>query len=255
MSSPEVNWMLASLSAECLRELLSLSSSVPMPLKMSLYEPERRPEFAYFLTEGLASIVTTTEDGDTAEVGIIGLEGVVGSLHLLGPALVSTNGFMQIEGAGIRVPLEHLQRLFDGSEEIRGRVLEFVQEQTLTVSQLAACNRLHDVEARLARWLLAAQDRTQVDVLKLTQEFLGMMLASRRTTVTLVAGTFQRLGLIQYSRGRVRIVNRAGLEEVACDCYQVTKRLQAGLYQGQARTVMADGRMPAHFAPLGPSAQ
>jgi CRP-like cAMP-binding protein len=128
------------------------------------------------------------------------------------------------------VPLEHLQQLYRSSTEVRDRILEFQQEQALTVSHIAACNRLHDVEARLARWLLMAQDRTQSDMLKLTQEFLGMMLGSRRTTVTLVAGTLQRIGLIEYSRGKVKILDRRGLEEVACDCYQVSKALQAALY-------------------------
>ncbi len=206
------------------------SSTVGLPLRTVLYSPEQRPEFAYFLTAGIASIVSTTDEGDTAEVGVIGRDGLVGALHLLGPAVVSTSAFMQIEGEGIKVPLDHLQSLFNSSEEIRRRVLEFVQEQTLTVSQVAACNRLHDVEARLARWLLMARDRNDSDVLKLTQEFLGMMLASRRTTVTLVAGTLQRLGLIEYSRGKVKICDPVGLEQLACDCYQITKALQARLY-------------------------
>jgi hypothetical protein len=96
--------------------------------------------------------------------------------------------------------------------------------------QLAGCHRLHEAEERLSRWLLMAQDRTQSDVLNFTQEFLGMMLGTRRTTVTIIAGILQRSGLVEYSRGRVRILNRENLEAAACDCYQVTKQLYDGLY-------------------------
>jgi CRP-like cAMP-binding protein len=109
--------------------------------------------------------------------------------------------------------------------------LEFVQEQTLSVSQIAGCNRLHEAEARLARWLLMAQDRTRSDVLNFTQEFLAMMLGAQRTTVTLVAGDLQRSGLIEYRRGRVKILNRKSLEEAACDCYKVIKNLYNNLYK------------------------
>ena len=230
MLSPRTNRLLASLSDETLRQVLLTSSAITLPLRTMLYAAEERPAFAYFVTDGLASIVTTTDDGDTAEVGIVSRDGMIGGIHLLGPAKVSTGCFMQIEGEAIRVPLQHLEELFKSSSEVRTRILEYVQEQILTVSQVAACNGLHDVEPRLARWLLMAQDRTQADVLKLTQEFLGMMLASRRTTVTLVAGTLQRIGLIEYSRGKVKILNRPGLEEVACDCYGISKSLQDQLY-------------------------
>ena len=115
-------------------------------------------------------------------------------------------------------------------KEIRDRTLEFVQEQAVSLSQLAGCNRLHESEERLSRWLLMAQDRTGTDVLDFTQEFLGMMLGSRRTTVTLIAGVLQRSGLIEYRRGRVTILDREGLEATACDCYKITKELYRGLY-------------------------
>jgi CRP-like cAMP-binding protein len=230
MTPAGTNRLLNSLTSESRNLILAASKPVILPLKRPFYIPENAPQNACFITSGLASIVATTEDGDTAEVGIIGKDGFVGAAHMIGPAVVSTSSFMQMEGAGIEVPFSHLQELFHSSTEIRGRILEFVQEQLLTVSQVAACNRMHDVEARLARWMLMAQDRTESDVLIFTQEFLGMMLGSRRTTVTLVAGTLQRLGYIEYSRGRVRILDRPALEDAACDCYQITKKLQAGLY-------------------------
>jgi CRP-like cAMP-binding protein len=155
----------------------------------------------------------------------------VGSIHLLGPAPVSTESFMQLDGTGIRIPLSELQKAFRSSEEIRDRILESVQEQTLSVSQIAGCNRLHEAQARLARWLLMVQDRTRSDVLNFTQEFLGMMLGAQRTTVTLIAGNLQRSGLIEYRRGHVKILDRENLEEAACDCYQITKNLYVNLYK------------------------
>jgi hypothetical protein len=140
---------------------------------------------------------------------------------------------MQLEGKGLRIPFSQLKQLYRTSEEIRDRLLEFVQEQALTVNQIAGCNRLHEAEERLARWLLMAQDRTQSDILNFTQEFLAMMLGARRTTVTLIAGSLQRANLIEYSRGRVKILNRENLESAACDCYKITQDLLANLYRHQ----------------------
>ena len=226
------NRLLNSLSPRCRELILSRATEVDLPLRRPFYSPEERPGFACFVTSGLASIVASTLDGETAEVGVIGLDGLVGAVHLMGPAVVSTNAFMQMQGTGIELPLAELQRFYETSDEIRYRIMEFVQEQMLTVSHISACNLVHDVEARLARWLLMAEDRTDSEVLTFTQEFLGMMLGARRTTVTLVAGALQRVGLIEYSRGRVTILDRPRLEEAACDCYQITKRLQKRLYSG-----------------------
>jgi CRP-like cAMP-binding protein len=204
---------------------------VPLPMRTSLYKPEQPPAYAYFMTSGLASIVTLMADGAIAEVEVVGHEGLVGGLHLLGSAHVSTSSFMQIEGTGLRIEFPRLQELFRNNAEIRGRILEFVQEQTLCISQIAGCNRLHSAEQRLALWLLMASDRTSSEVLQITQEFLSEMIGTRRTTVTAIATTLQRNGLIEYQRGRIRLVDRANLETTACYCYQVIRNLTKGLYQ------------------------
>lgn len=227
---PTNNRFLDILSPDSRRLVLLESEEVLLPIRLSLYKPERTPQYAYFMTSGVASVVAETIDGGTAEVGLIGQEGFTGSLHLLGPALISTNCFTQIAGTGIRVPFPQMERLFDTVPEINTRILEFVQQQSLILSQIAGCHRLHEAEERLARWLLMAQDRTQSNVLTLTQEFLGMMLGARRTTVTMVAGAMQRSGLIEYRRGQVTILNRDDLEAAACDCYTVVKALQDDLY-------------------------
>ena len=183
------------------------------------------------MTSGMASIVGTTSDGETAEVGIVGREGLVGAMHLLGPAVAPTECFIQLPASALKIPFSKMLQLFKTSEEIRMRILEFVQEQTLSLSQLATCNRLHNAEERLARWLLMVGDRIQSDTMDLTQEFLAQMLGAQRTTVTMVAGTLHRAGLIEYKRGTLHIVNRRELEAAACDCYGVTRRLYSNLYK------------------------
>jgi CRP-like cAMP-binding protein len=230
MSVPKTNLFLDSLSPENRNLLLRQCVEIDLPLKKVLYEAEEIPRYAYFPTSGIASVVAVMEDGGSAEVGLIGREGLVGSFHLLGPAKVSTRCFIQLQATALRIPFADLLRLFKSNEEIRDRTLEFVQEQAVSLSQLAGCNRLHEAEERLSRWLLMAQDRTGSPVLDFTQEFLAMMLGARRTTVTVIAGVLQRSGLIEYQRGKVKILDRERLEAAACDCYQITKSLYAGLY-------------------------
>ena len=230
MADQPGNLFLNSLAEQSRGLLLSKASHVSLPLRTSLYKPEETPGFAYFLTSGIASLVTSSAEGNTAEVGIVGREGLIGAIHILGPARVSTDCFIQIEGAGYRLPLAELRNAFRASPEIHARVLEFVQYQGITLAQVAGCHRLHEAEERLARWLLMAQDRVQTEELALTQDFLGMMLGARRTTVTMVAGALQRSGLIEYHRGRVKILIRENLEAAACDCYPIIKEVTEELY-------------------------
>lgn len=231
MSSHAPNRLLSALSPASRDLLLSKCTPIDLPIHYNLYVAETTPSHGYFMMSGMASVVTTMEDGMTAEVGVIGCEGVVGGVHLLGPAKTSTDSFIQLAGTALRMPHAELRKAFRSSEEIRSRILEFHQEQSITASQMVGCNRLHSAEERLARWLLMAQDRVGSESLDLTQEFLAMMLGSRRTTVTLVAGTLQKAGLIEYTRGRLVVLDRKGLEAAACDCYQISKGLLQGLYR------------------------
>jgi len=230
MPDKGINLLLDALSADSREFLLSRSKAVTLPLRTILYRPDEIPQHAYFVTAGVASVVATMEDGESVEVVMIGPEGLVGSLHLIGPAVANTQCFIQSEGAALRIPISELRKAFRESDEIRDRILEFVQAQTLILAQIAGCHRLHTAEERLARWLLMVRDRIQSDMLALTQEFLGEMIGSRRTTVTLVAGALHRSGLIEYSRGRVRILNGDRLESAACSCYQVIKKIDRNLY-------------------------
>jgi len=231
MPPPGTNLFLESLSDKDRDWLTSRSTAVSLPIRTPLYRAEETPEYAYFMTSGIASIVTAMDDGKTAEVGVIGREGIVGAFHLLGPALVTTECFIQLTATALRIRLTDLRTAFRGSQETRDRLLEFVQEQSLSLSQLAGCNRLHEQEERLARWLLMVQDRTHSDVLVSTQEFLAQMLGAKRTTVTVVAGMLQDRGLIEYRRGRIHILNRASLEDAACGCYKVMQTFYDNLYR------------------------
>lgn len=245
MSNIMENFLLDSLTSESRELIHSQCTAVTLPLRTVLYDAGKVPADAYFMTSGLASIVGSTSEGETAEVGIVGREGLVGATHLLGPAVAPTECFIQMAGSALKIPFPKLQQMFRTSEEIRERILEFVQAQTLSLSQLATCNRLHNAEQRLARWLLLVEDVIQSDDINLTQEFLAQMLGAQRTTVTMVAGTLQRAGLIEYKRGTVHIVDRKRLEAAACDCYGVTKKLYSNLYKS-SQAARLDGFSGLH---------
>jgi CRP-like cAMP-binding protein len=230
MTSPNANLLLSALSTEARELLLPNLIEIALPLRTVLFEPEETPEYAYFMTSGIASIVVPMENGETAEVEVVGREGIAGCLSLIGSAANPTSCFMQLGGSALRIRMADLRKAFRDSAEIRGRILELIHVRILTISQIAACNRLHEAEARLARWLLMVEDRTRLEVLNITQEFLAEMLGAQRTTVTLVAGSLQRSGLIEYQRGRVKIINREELEAAACECYQNAKKLYRSLY-------------------------
>lgn len=243
MTPPGSNLLLSALSPSTRDSLLSRAAPVELPFGTILYEPGTVPRHAHFLLSGLASIVVVTPDGASVEITMAGNEGVVGSLHLLGPASLPTQCTMQLAGAGLRVPHMHLQSQLQSSAELREVLLAYIQMQAATVSQISACNRVHSAEQRLIRWLLMAADKTGLDTLKFTQEYLAQMIATQRPTVTVIALDLQQRGLIQYSRGTIRLMDRPGLEASVCGCYAVIKNLNPMLYQlnagGAERSVEA----------------
>jgi CRP-like cAMP-binding protein len=169
------------------------------------------------------------KDGGSAETGMWAKEGVAECMHLGGSDRVPSRCFMQIAGTAMRMLFADLERDFESLQPLREAIQHSIQSQALILSQLVACNRLHEVEERLARWFLMLGDRVQDDQFHITQEFLAEMLGSRRTTVTMAAGALQRIGLIEYQRGHVHILDRERLEGAACECYPVIRRLTNGL--------------------------
>lgn len=226
------NLLLAALSPSYRAYLLSRMRTVTLGPREILYEADETPKYAHFLTSGVASIVVSMSNGSSSEVGLWGREGLVESFHLLGNARIPNRCIVQMESTALRIPFKELQREFHEHQELRDCILQGVQSQGAILAQLAGCNRLHEAEARLARWLLMVRDRTEIDTFLLTQEFLAIMLGSRRTTVTAAAGALQRKGLIQYSRGRIRISNPAHLQHVACECYGTVRDMYGSFYCG-----------------------
>jgi CRP-like cAMP-binding protein len=193
---------------------------VGLPQNKDLGLPGEKVLYGYFLEEGMASIVVTMRNGVSVEVGIVGREGLVGLPILFGTGHIPTHTFMQIGGSGFRIRAQALKAEFDRPGTLRTLCCRFFQGHLVQVSNSAACNRVHNIEERLARWLLLCQDRTTLNRLPLTHEFLSQMLGTGRATVSLAAEILQRSKLIVYSRGKVDILDRKGLEGAACECYQ-----------------------------------
>ena len=219
--SPYVNRVLAALPQSELTRLEPQLSPVNLKQEKTLLDGEAT--HAYFLEDGMASAVVILENGETVEVGVIGFEGVVGIPILLGTDGAPGRTFMQIGGSGFRIKAQHLRDEFERPGQLRLSLQKYMQAFLVQASQTAACNRLHNIEERLARWLLTCRDRTSSDQLRLTHNFLGQMLGAPRTTVTLAAGLLHRAGMIDYSRGTVTIQNRAELENTACECYRTVR--------------------------------
>jgi CRP-like cAMP-binding protein len=233
MNGEALNLLLESLPVAYRNSLLARLKPVSLPVRTVLYEPDEAPRYAHFVTSGIASIVSAMSTGASAEVGIWGSEGLVESFHLLGKAKIPTRCFIQMEATALRMPFKELQKEFQENDDLRDAVLQCVQSQGFILGQLAACNRLHEAEERLARWLLMVCDRVDSETYFLTQEFLGNMLGARRTTVTAAAGALQRKGLIKYSRGRINITDSAGLESAACECYKTVRSLYLNFYSAR----------------------
>jgi len=194
---------------------------VELPLEMRLSEPNEPIEYIYFLNSGLISTDALTEKGESVEVGVIGREGFSGLPALLDQPQMSHSVMMQGVGEGLRIRSSILRDQFVKGGMLQRLVHTFAYLQLVQVSQSVLCNRMHEVDARLARWLLTSADRMESESLNLTQEFLAQMLGVQRSTVTVAAGDLQRAGMIGYSRGKIHILDRVNLSRTACECYQI----------------------------------
>jgi CRP-like cAMP-binding protein len=211
------NRVLAALPKAEIARLTPHLKPVTLNLRESLIDG--RSKYAYFLEDGLASVVLPMANGDTVEVGVIGIDGVVGLPVLLGAKSMPGETFIQVDGSGFRIDASRLKSEFERPGALRTHLQKYLLANLIQSAQNAACNRLHNIGERLARWILTCHDRVQSSRMPLTHEFLGQMLGAPRTTVTLAAGLLHQAGLIDYSRGHVTIKNRKGLEKAACECY------------------------------------
>ncbi len=190
----------------------------------TLYDAGQAIESIYFLEDGVCSLMVAMENGGTVEVGVVGCEGFVGMAGLMGAVRSPNRCFVEIAGSGYAVKAKALSEQYvNSSGQLRLALQRGVQAMFAQIVQTAACNRVHELEERLARWLLMCRDRMQADELPITHESLAMMLGTCRSSVTVAAGILQKAGLIECSHGHMRIEDRKGLEKAACECYSVIR--------------------------------
>jgi CRP-like cAMP-binding protein len=189
-----------------------------------LYQPEQSIRHVYFPNIGTVSLISTFEDGTSVEVGMVGNEGMFGVCVFLGSISTPLLAQVQLAGDGLRMPADVLRNEFQKSGQLQDLLLRYTQAFITQIAQGAACNRAHEVDGRLAKWLLMCQDRSHSKDLGLTHEFIGEMLGVRRAGVTVAAGVLRQKGLIEYSRGHITIIDRQGLEAKSCECYPIMKK-------------------------------
>jgi CRP-like cAMP-binding protein len=214
------NRLLSALPAEDFARFFSRLEPLTLSLRQIIQDATQPIDRVYFIEEGVASVLTLMTDGSSIEVGMIGNEGMVGVSALLGGG-PSQQIIVQIPGKALWMSLAQCKRAFDESPAVRAVMLGFAGALLRLSSQTAACNRLHSIEQRCARWLLMAHDRVRTDRMPMTHEFLATMLGVRRAGVTTAAGELQRSGLISYRQGEVTIRDRDGLEALACECFGI----------------------------------
>jgi len=218
------NHILRNLPRNEVAEILPSLEFVRLKLHQVLHETGEPIKSCYLPNEGLGSVLTTQPDSKTVEVGLIGKEGFIGLPVVFGFKTSGLRVVTQADGSAYRIDVGNLLRLLPQCPQFKQQLQQFAMFLGMQSTQLAACNRLHNVVGRLARWLLMSHDRIELKTLPLTQEFLAQMLGSRRASVTVAAGVLQKMGMIEYSRGSVSILNRRGLEESACNCYRVIEQ-------------------------------
>jgi CRP-like cAMP-binding protein len=202
---------------------------VDLPDHLSLHEPTQNIEFVYFPNRGMVSQVVVTKDGRTVEVGVVGNEGYVGAGLAVGLTRSSVREIVQVSGDGFRMMGNALQRILRSAPQLQLILSRHSGLQGMQVAQTAACNRLHDIQQRLARWLLMTQDRVNLGVLPITHDFIATMMGTDRSTVSLAAAVLQKKGIIEYVRGAVKVVNRRKLQNSACECYGVIQQIEDDL--------------------------
>lgn len=220
---PGENRLLAALPEEDFDLVSSDTEKVSLALKEVLYEPGQPIEHVYFVTSGVVSLLVTMQNASAVEIATVGNEGVVGMPVFLGAETSPIRAITQIPGSALRMSVAAFKRVVEPAGAIHDLIRRYSQALINQISQSVACNHLHSIEDRMCRWLLTCHDRVGADDFPLSHEFLAQMLAVRRPSVTIAAGSLQKAGLITYRRGHVTIVDRPALEAGACECYGVVR--------------------------------
>lgn len=227
------NVLLAALHADDFERLERHMRVVPLAHQQVLADPGEELEHGYFPHSGAISLMAAMREGGYAEIATVGPEGVVGVEGMLGASVMPSRVFVQVAGVATRVPVRQLRATLEQSSTFRAMMYRYIRAQFIQVGQSVACNGLHSVEERFARWLLMAHDRARRDTFGLTQEILAEMLGVHRPSVTVVARTMQSAGIIKYSRGVITVTDRKGLEATSCECYAVVRRAFSDIMQGR----------------------
>jgi CRP-like cAMP-binding protein len=218
------NYLLASLPDAELRRWLPLLETVDLPLGLALYESGQTLSHVYFPTTAIVSLLSLLEDGGTAEIAVVGSEGVVGISLFMGGESTPSRAVVQSAGRGFRLSSQAIKEAFNRNGPVMRLMLRYTQALITQMSQTAVCNRHHTLDKQLCRWLLLSMDRLQGNDLVMTQELIANMLGVRREGVTEAALKLQTAGLIQYARGHITVLDRPGLEQRTCECYAVVKK-------------------------------
>jgi CRP-like cAMP-binding protein len=232
---PNANALLSALPGKDYQRLHARLEPVTLTFGEVLYRPGEPIRHVYFPTNSLVSLLTLIEGHMALEIGLVGREGMLGIPLALGTSDSPVQALVQGSGAALRMTSAHFLGQFRQSAPLQREIHRYVHERMVQITQTAACNRFHLVEARLARWLLMTRDRVQSDQFRLTQELLGCMLGVLRVAVTRAAGALQQRKLISYRRGQIYILDGPGLEAAACRCYQVVKGMHDRVSGGRSR--------------------
>ncbi|HEY9064959.1 MAG TPA: Crp/Fnr family transcriptional regulator [Burkholderiaceae bacterium] len=235
-SDPRSNGLLAALPPAEWARWLPLLEPVQMPLGAVLYESGRTMSHVYFPTSALASLLYVMESGASAEIAVVGREGIVGISLFMGGGTTPSRAVVQSAGEGFRMSAHSIQAEFNGSGAVMHLLLRYTQALITQMAQTAVCNRHHALDEQLCRWLLLSLDRLEGHELVMTQELIANMLGVRREGVTQSARKLQAAGLIKYTRGRITVLDRPGLERRTCECYAVVKREYDRLLPPQTAT-------------------
>jgi CRP-like cAMP-binding protein len=235
-ASPPHNRLLAALPPDSLARLRPQLTPVELEFRAVLHRPEESIDTIYFPERGWCSMLAPLEDGDSAEVGLIGYEGLIGLPIILGEPFDDVEALVQCPGYGWSMKAAALRAAMDEDPALRTLLLRYALLHLTQVARTAACNGRHYIEQRLARWLLMAHDRSDGDEYPMTHEFLSMMLGVRRAGITTAAGVLQKAGFISYRAGWITIADRPGLESVACECYGIGRRASERLLGRAAGT-------------------
>jgi CRP-like cAMP-binding protein len=221
--APEQNHLLAALPIEAQERLLPHLAPVEMPLGKVLYESGETSRHVYFPTNSIISLLYVMENGASAEISVVGNEGIVGIAVFMGGESTTSRAIVQSGGHAYRLAGQRLKDEFNRHGDLQVLMLRYTQALITQMAQTAVCNRHHSIDQQLCRWLLLSLDRLRSSELTMTQELIANMLGVRREGVTEAAGKLQRLGVIVYQRGQIEVLDRKKLETLSCECYAVVK--------------------------------